>query len=85
MKSLIQSDKKKTVINYRLGVYVSIVVQLILGLMVPFPSIRAIILIAAIKLTTNRLRSIILMLLIVWAFQVCFSLSLSNFIQFFQI
>ncbi|KAL3998063.1 DC-STAMP-like family protein [Acanthocheilonema viteae] len=54
----------------RLGVYVSITVQLILGLMIPFPSIRAIILIATIKLTTSRLRSIILMLIIVWAFQI---------------
>ncbi|KAK6106689.1 DC-STAMP-like family protein [Brugia pahangi] len=54
----------------RLGVYVSIVVQLILSLMIPFPSIRAIILIAAVKLTTSRLRSIILMFIIVWAFQI---------------
>ncbi|VDK68832.1 unnamed protein product [Litomosoides sigmodontis] len=54
----------------RLGVYVSIVVQLILGLMIPFPSIRAVILIATIKLTTSRLRSIILMIIIVWAFQI---------------
>ncbi|KAL3998062.1 DC-STAMP-like family protein [Acanthocheilonema viteae] len=61
---------KYSVFPSRLGVYVSITVQLILGLMIPFPSIRAIILIATIKLTTSRLRSIILMLIIVWAFQI---------------
>uniref|UniRef100_A0A0R3RFC4 DC_STAMP domain-containing protein n=1 Tax=Elaeophora elaphi TaxID=1147741 RepID=A0A0R3RFC4_9BILA len=54
----------------RLGMYVSIVVQLILGLMIPFPSIRAVILIATVKLITSRLRSIILMFIIVWAFQI---------------
>uniref|UniRef100_A0A1I7VYM8 DC_STAMP domain-containing protein n=1 Tax=Loa loa TaxID=7209 RepID=A0A1I7VYM8_LOALO len=54
----------------RLGVHVSIVVQLILGLMIPFPSIRGIILIATTKLTTSQLRSIILMFMIVWAFQI---------------
>ncbi|VIO96860.1 Uncharacterized protein BM_BM1720 [Brugia malayi] len=61
---------KYSVFPSRLGVYVSIVVQLILSLMIPFPSIRAIILIAAVKLTTSRLRSIILMFIIVWAFQI---------------
>ncbi|CAG9536991.1 unnamed protein product [Cercopithifilaria johnstoni] len=54
----------------RLGVYVSIVVQVILGLMIPFSSIRAIILIAIIKLATSRLRSIILMFIMMWAFQI---------------
>ncbi|VDM20805.1 unnamed protein product [Wuchereria bancrofti] len=61
---------KYSVFPSRLGVYVSIVVQLILSLMIPFPSIRVIILIAAVKLTTSRLRSIILMFIIVWAFQI---------------
>ncbi|MCP9261158.1 BMA-SPE-42, isoform b [Dirofilaria immitis] len=37
------------------GVYVSIVVQFILGLMIPFPSFRAVVLITAIKLVTSRL------------------------------
>ncbi|KAM3721562.1 DC-STAMP domain-containing protein [Dirofilaria immitis] len=54
----------------RLGVYVSIVVQFILGLMIPFPSFRAVVLITAIKLVTSRLRSIILMFLMLWAFQI---------------
>lgn len=57
--------------NFRLGVYVSIIVQCVLGLMIPFPSNRAVILIALTKLVTSRFRSIILMFIISWAFQVC--------------
>ncbi|VDN07095.1 unnamed protein product [Thelazia callipaeda] len=54
----------------RLGVYVGIAVQCVLGLMIPFPSLRATILIASTKLSTNRLRSIIIMFIISWSFQV---------------
>ncbi|KAM3721561.1 DC-STAMP domain-containing protein [Dirofilaria immitis] len=61
---------KYSIFPSRLGVYVSIVVQFILGLMIPFPSFRAVVLITAIKLVTSRLRSIILMFLMLWAFQI---------------
>ncbi|VDO52850.1 unnamed protein product [Onchocerca flexuosa] len=54
----------------RVGVYVSIIVQLILGLMIPFPTVRAVIQIASVKLASSRFRSIILMFIIIWAFQI---------------
>ncbi|VDK64715.1 unnamed protein product [Onchocerca ochengi] len=54
----------------RVGVYVSIIVQLILGLMIPFPTVRAVIQIASLKLATSRFRSIILMFIMIWAFQI---------------
>uniref|UniRef100_A0A915Q0R5 Dendritic cell-specific transmembrane protein-like domain-containing protein n=1 Tax=Setaria digitata TaxID=48799 RepID=A0A915Q0R5_9BILA len=61
---------KYSVFPSRLGVYVGIVVQCILGLMISFPYLRAVILIAVIKLITSRLRSLILMFIILWTFQI---------------
>uniref|UniRef100_A0A915A086 Dendritic cell-specific transmembrane protein-like domain-containing protein n=2 Tax=Parascaris univalens TaxID=6257 RepID=A0A915A086_PARUN len=54
----------------RLGVYVSIFVQAIMGLMIAFPSIRAIVLIAVPSLVTGKLRSILLLFILSWSFQV---------------
>uniref|UniRef100_F1KW81 DC-STAMP domain-containing protein 2 n=1 Tax=Ascaris suum TaxID=6253 RepID=F1KW81_ASCSU len=54
----------------RLGVYVSICVQAIMGLMIAFPSIRAIVLIAVPSLVTSKLRSILLLFILSWSFQI---------------
>ncbi|VDN21960.1 unnamed protein product [Gongylonema pulchrum] len=57
-------------VRLKLGVYVSIIAQCVLGIMIPFPALRAVILVAVTKLLTSRLRSIILMFIISWSFQV---------------
>ncbi|VDM41857.1 unnamed protein product [Toxocara canis] len=54
----------------RLGVNVSMVVQAIMGLMIAFPSIRAVVLIAVPSLTTGKLRSILLLFILSWSFQI---------------